>query len=227
MLTSKKGGKTRTWLTGVAATVLALCSLLSCSGPSTNVDPKVDESLGILSTTWPRTLEGIDAMRNALPRKVGDARRREARHDDEIVTDGFDILRARYTGPSDRAGVEMTNLREPGMAPRLALVTLFTTGLSDLGKNPRCLKRSYVGSLQPHEGESGILPGFTDEAVPHTGLPWFACRVALEGGHAPRGYFAAGWYSGEVVCVVYGSSRTALRELVRDLAAAWDQSGSA
>jgi hypothetical protein len=168
------------------------------------------------AVNWPSSLPDDESMLDGLPEQVGSLERLEAEDGDVVVTDAFEMIRLRYEGDGEDATVGMANLREPGQPPRLALVVMFFN-ISDLGGTLRCAAGTYRGSLVVTEDEDGEFPGFKEEQIPKTGLPWFSCLVPSAHEDQPSRP-VTGWFSGELVWMIDGSSPAVVQDLMNELA---------
>jgi len=192
--------------------LVLLVSVQGCDVGSTAPDASTDGDYRIPAVSWPTTFEDLGAIMDAVPRQIGGMLMVEPTDGDLKEGEGFDLIELRYRGADETVSLRMANLREPGMPPRLALVNFFFSR----GEGNRCADGTYLGSLEVTEDPEGDYPGFKEEQLPQEGLPWFSCQ-RQEGGSQPSSY-VAGWFNGEVVWFVNGSSRAAVQQFIDELA---------
>jgi hypothetical protein len=61
------------------------------------------------------------------------------------------------------------------------------------------------------------IRGFKEEQIPKTGLPWFSCLVPSANEDQPSRP-VTGWFSGELVWMLDGSSPAVVQDLMNELA---------
>jgi len=195
----------------------------ACDAESDRQREVLQDRFGVTAVAWPESFADIDAILEDVPSHVGAMTMLEPEDRDLFEAAGFDLVRIEYKGGADSASLNMTNLREPGMAPRLAIGGLFL--MVDRDESLRCVEGSYAGSIDVADDGEGGYPGPREADLPDEGLAWFDCDVErTEGDRRPAGH-VVGWFRGEVVCVVRGSSPAVLEQVVDELAAAWQVTG--
>jgi hypothetical protein len=211
---AKYAARVHTRLARALVGAFMLAWTMGCALGGFETSSSADQEL--TAVDWPRSLPDDESMLDGLPEQIGGLERLEPEDGDVAVTDAFEILRVRYEGDGEDATLGMANLREPGQPPRLALVTMFFN-ISDLGDALRCAEGTYRGSLDVAVDEDGEFPGFTEEQIPETGLAWFSCLVPSTHEDLPS-RILTGWFSGELVWMVDGSSPAVVQDLMNELA---------
>lgn len=196
-----------------------VCSILLMSATGCASGGSGTSSAGheLIAVDWPGSLPADQSMLDGLPERVDGLDRHRPVDGDVIDTDAFEILKVRYQGTGEDVTLRMVNLRKPGMPPRLALVNLFLS--TDRGL--RCTPDTYQGSVDAAADEHGGMPGPAEDQIPKKGLAWFSCQIPPpHGGKGPQRY-VVGWFKGELVWLVIGSSAEVVQQLISELAGVW------